>query len=56
MGVAVFFIVRMYFHARVDREPNKARQREVLIWKRTLQRVVGVTEEENKVRYGHVCA
>ena len=48
--VATWFIVRAYFHARVDRQPSQAIQNELLIWRRTVSRVGSGTPEEQRVK------
>lgn len=48
--VATYFIVRLQFHARVDRNPNQAREHELQIWKRTVARIAGSSTEEVEVR------
>lgn len=41
--VATFFIVRRWFHSRIDRQPHQAKQLELRLWKQTAKRLRGGT-------------
>eukprot|EP00019_Armaparvus_languidus_P011244 CAMPEP_0168580904 /NCGR_PEP_ID=MMETSP0420-20121227/1080_1 /TAXON_ID=498008 /ORGANISM="Pessonella sp." /LENGTH=247 /DNA_ID=CAMNT_0008615121 /DNA_START=193 /DNA_END=933 /DNA_ORIENTATION=+ len=47
--VATFFIVRRWFHSRIDRQPHQAKQLELRLWKQTAKRLRGGTDEEQLV-------
>lgn len=49
-GAVLMLMARYLFHRRVMRQPDASMMREIFIWRRTLARIHGVTDEEEHVR------